>query len=454
MARHDYTATGGQTVFTYTFQIFEDDEITVYQNGVLLVLTANYTVTNATLPAIGGIITLTLGATAGDAIALVQDIPFTRLIDYQTDGDWLADEVNSDFDRIYTLLDQQFVGGGASSSTLSDRLLRFSDSVDRSVNNNLYPDPVAGEIMVWDSAGDLVNATFPAADIGTEGVVVSVAQLRALDVTSTFSAYIQGITTQNDGGQAHFYFDAASMAVDDNGITTVKPNSISALDPGRWIIQPLGENVGGLLAANNLSDIDDASDSRDNLGLGNLATLDTVDTDEIDDDAIETPKILDQNVTLPKLDHIDQNNFLARSSSGTGEVEEVIPSNARTMLGLGALAVLDGFTGFLGGGAENFQFRVPIQGEDDYVILVQCFNVNQTMTQQTHNFPVAYSGAVASLPVVFAQGYGITGQKVSPTYSVDNSGEATTLTVSDFHLVSTSGNTRDVAVLSIGLIED
>lgn len=178
-----------------------------------------------------------------------------------------------------------------------------------------------------------------------------------------------------------------------------------------------------------------------------------VTTAKIDNGAVETSKLADESATFPKMQHIAQNNILGRFNAGTGDVEEVVPADARTMLGLGALAVLDGFTGFLGGGAENFQFRVPIQGEDDYVIFVQCFNVNQTMTQKTHNFPVAYSGAVASLPVVFAQGYGITGQKVSPTYSVDNSGEVTTLTVSDFHLVSTSGNTRDVAILSIGLIE-
>ena len=66
--RDDLIAGAGQTVFTYTFQIFETDEIQVIQKDVLLTLGIDYTVIISALPAIGGTITLTVGATAGTRI--------------------------------------------------------------------------------------------------------------------------------------------------------------------------------------------------------------------------------------------------------------------------------------------------------------------------------------------------------------------------------------------------
>jgi hypothetical protein len=77
--RDDYTATASQTLFTYTFQVFQTSEIDVYVNDVLLVLTSDYSVTIETAPAIGGTITLVLPSTAGDTVSFIQNIPVTRL---------------------------------------------------------------------------------------------------------------------------------------------------------------------------------------------------------------------------------------------------------------------------------------------------------------------------------------------------------------------------------------
>jgi len=245
MARHDYTATGGQTVFTYTFQIFEDSEIQVYQNDVLLTLTTDYTVSNLALPSIGGSITLVNPAGVGGAIALVQDVPFSRLIDYQTDGDWEATVVNSDFDRIYTLFTQQFENGGGASDTLSDRLLKFSDGQDRSGNTNLIPSPDVGKVLSWGPTGDIENIdAIPTVNAGSQVVANNVTDLRAADPTSSISAFLNGNAVANDGLQASYYFDAASTAAD-NGFTIIKPNSIDSLDPGRWLFLSLGgDSVG------------------------------------------------------------------------------------------------------------------------------------------------------------------------------------------------------------------
>ena len=42
--REDYTATGGQTEFTYDWWIKDEDHLDVYQNGSILTKTTDYTV--------------------------------------------------------------------------------------------------------------------------------------------------------------------------------------------------------------------------------------------------------------------------------------------------------------------------------------------------------------------------------------------------------------------------
>jgi len=213
--RDDYTAIASQTIFTYTFQIFDDTEIFVYQNGTLLTLTTDYTVANATLPTIGGTITLTTGATAGDAIALVQSIPITRLITYITVGDWKATTVNTDFDRIYTLLTQAFGTGSTPNSQISDRLIRFADSVNRTAATNLYPTPQDGYLLSWNSDGDIANVLNSVATTDVQFLSL-ISQLKPLDVTSITDAFCLGKVSALDGFQSRFTYDSTSTATPDD----------------------------------------------------------------------------------------------------------------------------------------------------------------------------------------------------------------------------------------------
>ena len=45
--RNQYTATSGQTVFAYSFPIFVDSDLKVYNGSTLLTLTTNYTVSGS-----------------------------------------------------------------------------------------------------------------------------------------------------------------------------------------------------------------------------------------------------------------------------------------------------------------------------------------------------------------------------------------------------------------------
>jgi hypothetical protein len=104
-SRDQYTATSGQTVFPYTFEIFNKDDVVVVQNSTTLSEGTDYTVSGVGNNN-GGNITFTSGATAGDTITLYRDMAYERTTDYQTSGDFLAAEVNADFDRLWLAVQQ------------------------------------------------------------------------------------------------------------------------------------------------------------------------------------------------------------------------------------------------------------------------------------------------------------------------------------------------------------
>jgi hypothetical protein len=99
-SRNQYTATASQTVFAYTFEIVDKDDIVVLKNGTTLSEGTNYTVSNVGNDS-GGNVTLTVGATAGDILTLYRDMPYARTQNYTNSGDFLASEVNSDFDNLW-----------------------------------------------------------------------------------------------------------------------------------------------------------------------------------------------------------------------------------------------------------------------------------------------------------------------------------------------------------------
>lgn len=99
-SRNQYTATSGQTVFAYTFEIVDKGDIVVLKNGTTLSEGTNYTVSNVGNDS-GGNVTLTVGATTGDILTLYRDMPYARTQNYTNSGDFLASEVNSDFDNLW-----------------------------------------------------------------------------------------------------------------------------------------------------------------------------------------------------------------------------------------------------------------------------------------------------------------------------------------------------------------
>lgn len=104
--RNQYTATSGQTVFTVSFEFFENADLKVYKNNTLQTITTHYTVTGAGVTG-GGSITLTSGATAGDIITIVRDIPVKRVTDFPTSGPFNISALNAELDKIIAMVQER-----------------------------------------------------------------------------------------------------------------------------------------------------------------------------------------------------------------------------------------------------------------------------------------------------------------------------------------------------------
>lgn len=161
--RNEYTATAAQTVFNYTFRIYNTDEINVYitpagqdANDATDIISA-YTVTGVDNVA-GGTIVLDSGATAGDLITIVSAIPEDRETNYVNNGDFMPETVNADIDRTVSLVKQKISRGAF-----------FPDSA-QGIVQGLFPTPVNNKLLAWDGVkGKIKNKDVTA---GT-GIAVS-----------------------------------------------------------------------------------------------------------------------------------------------------------------------------------------------------------------------------------------------------------------------------------------
>jgi len=160
--RVQFTATGGQTIFAYNFQIFVKTDITVEQNGTPLAVDVDFTVSGVG-NINGGNVTLTVGATVGDIMTIFRSQNFDRETDYQESGDFLSEEVNNDFNRMILMLQQN-------REELS-RSLQYP--VDDILSSNLLPIKSlrTGQFLGFDSSGDPVALASPGTQLLPSGTI-------------------------------------------------------------------------------------------------------------------------------------------------------------------------------------------------------------------------------------------------------------------------------------------
>ena len=202
--RDQYTATSGQTVFPYTFEIAAAGDIKVLQNGTLLNQGAGpgeYAVSGVGVDT-GGNVTLVTGATSGDIITIYRDMAYERLTAYTNAGDFLAADVNNDFDRLWLALQQN-------NGDLDGRVLIAPNTDPTSINMTI-PDKAArsGKLLQFNattgnpevvSANSIVGSgAFNVYNFVGDGATVAFTLGAAPGVENNTQVYIDGVYQQKN----------------------------------------------------------------------------------------------------------------------------------------------------------------------------------------------------------------------------------------------------------------
>ena len=146
-SRDEYTSSAGQTVFNYSFKIYESSNLDVYVTPAGQVandaadLTTAYVVDPNTIGnPTGGLITFNSPLSNGDLVTIVSSVPYDRTVDYQVNGDFLPTTVNGDNDRQVSQIKQVL--------TRANRTLTYPQSLQGATSLTL-PNPESGLFLKW-----------------------------------------------------------------------------------------------------------------------------------------------------------------------------------------------------------------------------------------------------------------------------------------------------------------
>ena len=287
--RVTYTATGGQTAFTITFEFFTVNDIKVYNGTSLLTYNASpgsasqYSITGTASASdsafefgSGGTITLGgSGATNGDIITIIRDIAIERTSDFPVSGTFDVTSLNTDLDKVYAKLadiDQQ-----------SDRSVKLLDTDSIAATVALPAKATrASKVLTFDSDGD-AQTTIAATDVTTIAGISS-------DVTT-----VSGIAS-----------NVTSVAGNSSNINTVagsisNVNTVGGIASDVTTVAGISSNVTTVAGKASLI----TSDFADDMSL--------VTSDFVSDMALVTADFVSDVNTLATSDIVSDLNLLATS---------------------------------------------------------------------------------------------------------------------------------------------
>jgi len=272
--RVQYTATSGQTVFTVSFEFFENADLKVYKNSTLLTLTTHYTVTGAGVTG-GGSITLVTGATAGDVLTITRDIAVKRVTDFPTSGPFNVDALNTDLDRLTAMMQERENG--------LTRVIQLSET-DAAVNLQL---PIAAsrasKVLGFDTTGNAIAMQELGNYRGNWAATTAYVLRDIVKDTSNSNIYIcitahtsagsQPISSNADSAKWALIVDAAAAATSASNAATSETNAAaSASVANEWATKTAGPVAGGEYSAKYHAQAASTSASNASTSASNAAT--------------------------------------------------------------------------------------------------------------------------------------------------------------------------------------
>ena len=287
--RNQYTASGGQTQFAYSFEIFEVTDIKVFKGATLLTYASSpsdateYSVQGAGTSG-GGTITLGGGATVSDVYTLVRDVPVKRTTDFPTSGPFVIDSLNTDLDKMVAMM-------GEREDEIA-RSIRLTDDDSTATLTLPVSATRANKVLTFDGSGN-VATTITATDVTTvAGISANI---------TTVSGIASNVTT---------------VAGISSNITTVagKASEITSVAAKASLItSDFVSDLNTLAVTDVINDINTLATSDIVTDLNTLATSDIVS----DLNTLATSDIVSDLNQLATSDIVTDLNLLATSSNVT-----------------------------------------------------------------------------------------------------------------------------------------
>lgn len=259
-----YTGSAGVGPYSFSFPVLVENDIAVYQNSTLLTLTTDYTV--SITPGTGtGSVTLVVAATGSDTITITGARAIERTTDFVTAGDLLASSLNTELDS-QTIFIQQ-VAEDASRAIQAP----VTDPTSIDMTLPLKADRL-GKFLSFNSSTGNPEVTVSTADVtGAAASAAAAASSATAAASSASSASSSASTATTKASEASASAAEAAASAASAEITIASQAEAEAGTDNANLMTPLRTKQAvdnyGLLAANNLSDLDNTGTARTNLGL-------------------------------------------------------------------------------------------------------------------------------------------------------------------------------------------
>ena len=141
-----HVGNGVSTVFAYSFLVGDEDDMRARVAGVELELGDDFSISGVGSPG-GGTVQFVVAPESGDTVVLYRSTVLRRDIDYQDNGDLLAETLNDDIDRGWLALQElkHVYQGATLRAPFGEELPELPDAATR-----------AGYLQGYDSNGDPV----------------------------------------------------------------------------------------------------------------------------------------------------------------------------------------------------------------------------------------------------------------------------------------------------------